>query len=199
MARRETRPDRNFINNRPNTSTSVIAYWEPRCPITESRHRDHLTPGLRKVRVLIYCLYETKLPINHPLVFYVIFVDDETVLPNIRASLDEDSDNKDIGCILGARVPPPQTIKSLKKAICKAEQMPDPGAFDLYGTVENDEALDEGQKLLLSSAQYPGFDPADPIVLVNKESSQVDMGTRLAPYGASVANPSERVICGRGF
>jgi hypothetical protein len=148
---------------------------------------------------LFYRLDKTKSLIDNRLVFYTIFVDDEAIFPNIRAFSDEDDDNKDIGCILGARVPPPRTINSLKRAICRSEQIADADAFDLYGTAEDDEALNEDRKLSLSSAQYPGADPAEPIVLVNKRSSQVDVGMRPILLRTNTTDQLSHVVCGSGL
>lgn len=120
-------------------------------------------------------------------------------MPNVRAFLDEDAEDKDIGCIVGARVPPPQTINALKRAICRAEKIADPDAFDLFGTIEDDEALKEDQKLSLSSAQRPGADPAQPIVLVNKRSSRVDTSARSALSRNVITNPSSNIVCGIGL
>jgi hypothetical protein len=133
-------------------------------------------------------------------VYYTIFLNNEIVLPIAHdplASAEEDQ-GWGVGYILGLRVPPPRTFKSLKRSICKAEQIEDPDAFEMYGTADEDEAFDEAQKIQLNSGQYPGANPDEPIVLVNKESATIALKARVKPSRGNVDKPLRRVFHGKG-
>ena len=101
----------------------------------------------------------------------MIYDDDDPVEPRNRAGSPEDDHEEMIGCITGQRLRPPQTVKILRRAICKAEGK-NAEEYQVYSTHSDEIPMEDSLKLNLVTGKYPGMDPNEPVVLVKETADR---------------------------
>jgi hypothetical protein len=83
-------------------------------------------------------------------------------------------------------LPPPRTVKLIKKFLCKREGIPDVGSVDLLASALNHEpALDDDDVLVIMARDRPGSDPNEPMAVIIKDSLPDDIRTRALPVPSS--------------
>ena len=122
----------------------------------------------------------------------MIFINHEMVAPKNSALLLDSEQVEGLGSIATSRISPPHTVNSLKRAICTVEQISDHNAYEFYQGATEAEPLDEMQRLVFVSGEYPGADATAPAVLVkNPPESELSRNR-------SAVNTTARVVCGQG-
>ena len=107
----------------------------------------------------------------------MIYDGDDLVEPMNRAGSLEDDHEEKIGCITGARIRPPQTVKILKRAICNVESK-NAEEYQIYSAPSDETPMEDSFKLNLATGQYPGMDPNNPVVLVKETAERKPGGSR---------------------
>ena len=131
----------------------------------------------------------------------MIYDDDGLVAPKNRAGSPEDDHEERIGCIMGAHIRPPQTVKILRRAICKAEEK-NAEEYQVYSTPSDEIPMEDSFKLNLGTDQCPGIDPNEPVVLV-KETAKSEppdpTGPKKTSFGGSGDSGSQSVVYRTGM
>jgi hypothetical protein len=95
------------------------------------------------------------------LVYYRLYAQDGAIESKDPVSADDPS----LARIMSSRVPPPHTVGSLKRCICKTEGLEDHNRASLFASVTSETSMDDGGRVSLLSNGGLGHVPEDPVAL----------------------------------
>ena len=125
------------------------------------------------------------------LVYYRIYAEDGAI-PSKTRTLVAPSDPF-LGRIKVRSVPPPRTVKAVKRSITKVENIKDHESTTIFLTPYSQSPMDDAEKVTILNGIGPGSTPQDPLALVAKMSDSER--TVLESDGTvGLANPAESEI-----
>ena len=100
------------------------------------------------------------------LVYYRIYAEDGAIPSNTPVAPSDPF----LGRIKFSSVPPPRTVKTVKRSIAKWENIEDRGSTCLFLTSYSQSPMDDTDKLTILNGAGPGSMPQEPLALVAKLS-----------------------------
>ena len=100
------------------------------------------------------------------LVYYRIYAEDGAIPSNTPVSPSDPF----LGRIKVRSVPPPRTVKAVKRCIAKLENIKDRGSTNFFLTSYNQSSMDDADKLTFLNGTGPGSTAQEPLALVAKMS-----------------------------
>ena len=112
------------------------------------------------------------------LVYYRIYAEDGAILSKTPV----DPSDPFLGRIKAKSVPPPHTVKTVKRRIAKMEDIKDPTSTSLFLTTSSQKTMSDADKVAILKRSGPGSTPQEPLALVAKlsesERSTLESGRR---------------------
>ena len=124
------------------------------------------SPSFRK-RLLLYIIIRHLFTDGQ--VYYRLYDEDGL----LRCQHPLQNDDSGLGRISVVQIPPPHIVKSIKRALRKAEKIPESCVIALYVDIEGESELDDDIRIPISGSG-PGSDPSNALALVISEK----VGTR---------------------
>jgi hypothetical protein len=121
------------------------------------------------------------------LVYYRIYAEDGAILSKTSVA----SDDPFLGRIKARSVPPPRTVKAVKRSIAKVENIKDRESTSLFLTPYSQSPMDDADKVNILNGTGSGSTPQEPLALVAKmsDSERSALESEVRSGLASAAEP----------
>ena len=123
---------------------------------------------------------------NFLLVYYRIYAEDGALPSNTPVAPSDPF----LGRIKIRSVPPPRTVKAVKRSITKVEKIKDHESTTVFLTPYSKSPLDDAEKVTILNGTGPGSTPQEPLALVAKMSDS-DRSALDSNGGVGLSNAAE--------